>query len=145
MGAESGSARADVSNALGARTVFLARLVGLFVLVFSLAMLLQRGAIESALYALVADRAALLVVTMIGLVGGLAMALGHNIWSGGPVPVIVTVIGWWLLIKTAVLLFLPTEAVVALFEGFVDRLYYPVAIIDLAIGFYLTYAGFSRR
>jgi hypothetical protein len=130
---------------MNSRTIFLARLVGLFVLVFSLAMLVQREAIESALYALVADRAALLVVTIIGLVGGLAMVLAHNIWSGGPVPVIVTLIGWWLLIKTAALLFLPAEAVVALFEGFVDRLYYPVAVVDLAIGLYLTYAGFSRQ
>ncbi|HXA98224.1 MAG TPA: hypothetical protein VN323_21860 [Candidatus Dormibacteraeota bacterium] len=130
---------------MNSRTLFLARLAGLFVLVFSLAMLVQRGAIESALYALVADRAALLVVTIVGLVGGLAMVLGHNVWSGGPVPVIVTLIGWWLLIKTAVLLLLPAEAVVALFEGFVGRLYYPVAVIDLAIGLYLTYAGFSRR
>jgi hypothetical protein len=130
---------------MNSRTLFLARLAGLFVLVFSLAMLVQRGAIESALYALVADRAALLVVTIIGLVGGLAMVLGHNVWSGGPVRVIVTLIGWWLLIKTAVLLLLPAEAVVTLFEGFVGRLYYPVAVIDLAIGLYLTYAGFSRR
>jgi hypothetical protein len=42
------------------------------------------------------------------------------------------------LIKTAVLLFLPTEAVLAPFEGFVDRLYYLVALINLAIGLYLT-------
>jgi hypothetical protein len=46
---------------MDSRTVFLARLVGLFLLVFSLAMLVQRGAIEPALYALVEDRAALLV------------------------------------------------------------------------------------
>ena len=88
-------------------------------------MLVQRGAIEPALYALVEDRAALLVVAMIGLLGGIAMVLGHNIWSGGPLPVIVTVIGWSLLIRNALLLLLPAEAVVALFETLhVDRLYW---------------------
>jgi hypothetical protein len=146
MGAESGSARADVSNALGARTVFLARLVGLFLLVLSLAMLVQRGSIEPAVYALVEDRAALLVVAMLGVVGGLAMVLAHNIWSGGLLPVIVTLIGWSLLIRNSLLLCLPSEAVVALFEAFhVDQLYYLYAVIDFAIGLYLTYAGFSRR
>jgi hypothetical protein len=126
-------------------TVFLARLIGLFSLVFSLAMLVQRGAIEPALYALVEDRAALLVVAMIGLLSGLAIVLGHNIWSGGPLPVIVTVIGWSLFIRNALLLFLPAEAVVALFEALhVDRLYYLYAVIDLALGMYLTYVGFKR-
>jgi hypothetical protein len=130
---------------MNSRTVFLARLVGLFLLVLSLAMLVQRGTIEPALYALVEDRAALLVVAMIGLLGGLAIVLGHNIWSGGPLPVIVTVIGWSLLIRNGLLLMLPAEAVVALFGAFhVDRLYYLYAVIDLAIGMYLTYAGFKR-
>ena len=130
---------------MNSRTVFLARLIGLFSLVFSLAMLVQRGAIEPALYALVEDRAALLVVAMIGLLGGLAIVLGHNIWSGGPLPVIVTVIGWSLFIRNALLLFLPAEAVVALFEALhVDRLYYLYAVIDLALGMYLTYVGFKR-
>ena len=128
------------------RTVFLARLVGLFLLFLALAMLVQRGAIEPALYALVEDRAALLVVAMIGLLGGLAMILWHNIWSGGPLPVVVTLIGWSLLIRNSLLLFLPSEAVVALFQAFhVDQLYYLYAVIDLAIGIYLTYAGFRRR
>jgi hypothetical protein len=44
---------------MNSRPVLLARLVGLL-LVFSLAMLVQRGAIEPALYALVEDRTALL-------------------------------------------------------------------------------------
>ncbi len=131
---------------MNSRTIFLARLVGLFLLVLSLAMLVQRGAIEPVLYALVEDRAALLVVAMIGLVGGLAMVLAHNIWSGGPLPIIVTLIGWSMLVRNTLLLFLPSEAVVALFEAFhVDQLYYLYAVIDLAIGIYLTYAGFSPR
>jgi hypothetical protein len=131
---------------MNSRTVFLARLVGLFLLVLSLAMLVQRGSIEPAVYALVEDRAALLVVAMLGVVGGLAMVLAHNIWSGGPLPVIVTLVGWSLLIRNSLLLFLPSEAVVALFAAFhVDQLYYLYAVIDLAIGLYLTYAGFSRR
>jgi type III secretory pathway component EscR len=50
------------------------------------------------------------------------------------------------LIRNSLLQFLPSEAVVALFEAFhVDQLYYLYAVIDLAIGLYLTYAGFSRR
>jgi hypothetical protein len=35
---------------MNARTVFLARLIGLFLVVFSLALLVQRGSIAAALY-----------------------------------------------------------------------------------------------
>ena len=128
------------------RTVFLARLVGLFFLLVSLATLVQAGAIGLAINALVHDRAALLVVGMMGLLGGLAMVLAHNVWSGGPLPVIVTVIGWWLLIRNVLLLFLPAQAIVALVDAFqVERFSYLYALIGVVIGLYLTYAGFSRQ
>jgi hypothetical protein len=32
----------------------------------------------------------LLIFSMVWLIAGLAMVLGHNIWSGGALPVIVT-------------------------------------------------------
>jgi hypothetical protein len=128
------------------RTIFLARLAGLSLLLTSLAMLVQAGTISLAINALVHDRAALLVLALIGLVGGLAMVLAHNVWSGGSLPVIVTLIGWWLLIRNALLLFLPANAIVALFDAlYVEKLYYVFALIGLVIGIYLTYAGFRHR
>lgn len=125
------------------RTVFLARLAGLFFLLVSLATLVQAGTIGLAMNALVHDRAVLLVVGMIGMLGGLAMVLGHNVWSGGALPVVVTLVGWWLLMRNVLLLFLPAQAVVALFDALqVERLHYLYSVIPLAIGLYLTYAGF---
>ncbi len=128
------------------RTIFLARLAGLFLFLTSLAMLVQAGTISLSINALVHDRAALLVLVLFGLVGGLAMVLAHNVWSGGALPVIVTLIGWWLLLRNALLLFLPTNAVVALFDAlYVEKLYYLFALTGLAIAIYLTYAGFRHR
>jgi hypothetical protein len=81
-----------------------------------------------------------------GLLGGLAMVLAHNVWSGGPLPVIVTLIGWWLLIGNVLLLLLPAQAIVALVDAFqVERFSYLYALIGLAIGLCLTYAAFSRE
>src|SRR5713101_4016773 len=114
------------------RTLFLARLVGLFFLLVSLATLVQAGTIGLAINALVHDRAALLVAGMMGLLGGLAMVLAHNVWSGGPLPVIVTAIGWWLLIRNVLLLFLPAQAIVALVDAFqVERFSYLYALIGV--------------
>ncbi len=127
------------------RTLFLARLIGLFLIVVSLAMLVQKQGLALAITALVHDRAALLVIAMIGLAGGLAMVLAHNVWSGGALPVIVTMIGWLLALRNALVLFLPAEALLALFDAFhVERFYYLYAVIDLLIGVYLTCAGFRR-
>ena len=65
------------------RTRFLTRLIGLFLVIVSLAMLVQKEGLAPAIAALVHDRAALLVLAMIGLAAGLAMVLAHNVWSGG--------------------------------------------------------------
>jgi len=127
------------------RTLFLARLIGLFLIVVSLAMLVQKQGIEPAITALVHDRAALLVIAMLGLVAGLAMVLAHNVWSGGVLPVTVTAIGWLLVLRNALILLLPAEALLALFDAFhVDQLYYLYAVIDLLIGVLLAGAGFRR-
>jgi hypothetical protein len=127
------------------RTLFLARLIGLFLIVVSLAMLVQKQGLETAMAALVHDRAALLVVAMLGLLAGLAMILAHNVWSGGVLPVTVTVIGWLLLLRNALILVLPAGALVALFDALhIERLYYLYAGIDLLIGVLLAGAGFRR-
>ena len=111
------------------RTSFLARLIGLFLIVVSLAMLVQKQGLAPAISALVQDRAALLVVAMIGLAAGLAMILVHNVWSGGVLPVVVTLIGWFLMLRNALVLFLPPAALRALFDAFhVERFYYLYAI-----------------
>ena len=49
----------------------------------------------------------LLMLGVITLIGGLAMVLCHNIWSGGALPIVVTLFGWSILIGGLLLLFLP--------------------------------------
>lgn len=128
------------------RTIFLSRLIGLFALLESLSMFVHKQSMVETAASLVHDRPLLLIVGMIALVAGLAMVLAHNLWSGGALPVVVTLIGWVILVRGVVLLFLLPEAVVRLFEIFrFEELYYLYAGITLVLGLYLTYAGFSRR
>src|SRR6266516_2984672 len=119
------------------RTVFLARLIGLFALLLSLAELLRKQATVETAAALVRDRPLLFILAMLGV-------LAHNVWSGGALPVVVTLFGWILLIRGALLLFLSPEAV----AGWIDflhfeQLFYLYAGITLVLGLYLTYAGFK--
>jgi hypothetical protein len=44
------------------------------------------------------------------------MILGHNAWSGGRLPVVVTVAGWLILAKGLLLLFVTPEALSQLLE-----------------------------
>jgi hypothetical protein len=63
---------------------------------------LQQGA------AIGKQRAALEILQFLGaitLAAGLAMVLAHNIWSGGALVVVVTVVGWITLIKSLLFLF----------------------------------------
>ncbi len=126
-------------------TIFLSRLLGLFLLAFVLAMVLHRQAFVETIDALIADRALLMIAGIAALVAGLAMTLTHNVWSGGALPVIVTLIGWIMLIRGLVVLLLPHEALAALFKMVqFDRYYYAYAAISFALGLYLTFMGFFR-
>jgi hypothetical protein len=122
-------------------TVFLARFIGLFIVLLIAALLLRESAmVQTAM----ADKSLMFTYAIIGLALGLAMILGHNIWSGGALPVIVTLVGWLILAKGLLLLFLTPEALTQLFERmqYGEHIYLYVAP-SLVIGLYLTWAGFT--
>jgi hypothetical protein len=126
------------------RTVFLGRLIGLFAVLFALSMLVHKQPMVETAAALVHDPALLLLFGMIALAAGLAMVLGHNVWSGGALPVIVTLFGLIFVIRGVILLFLSPEALAGLFDMFrFEQLFYFYAGVTLVLGLYLTYAGFK--
>jgi hypothetical protein len=117
------------------RTIFLAKLLGLFFLAVSLALFLRRPEVLEIMTAMMGNAPPLLVVSLAALAAGLAMVLSHNIWSGGALPVVVTLL---------LLLMLPHETIVRIFEiaRFGDFLYV-YAALPLILGLYLSYAGFT--
>ena len=129
-----------------ARTTFLAKLIGLYFVLSAIAMLVQRDATAQVMTALVHDAQLTYVVGVLALLGGLAIVLNHNVWSGGALPVLVTIIGWVTLLKGLLSLFLPADSMVALYTAaHYDRYTAIYASIVLIFGAYLTYGGFARR
>jgi len=125
-------------------TIFLARLLGLYCIIASLAMMTRKQSAVATVRGLIASPPLLLLVEVIGLAGGLAMILGHNIWSGGALPVVVTLVGWLMAIRGAGLLALSPNATMKLFEALrYEQLFYVYMSATLILGLYLTYAGFS--
>ena len=131
---------------MSSRTIFLARLLGLFLLALSLALFLRKPELVDVRGALIQNTPLLLVVSMAALLAGLAIVLSHNIWLGGALPVVVTLFGWIILPRGLLLLILPHETIVRLFElsRFGD-FFYVYASIPLLLGLYLTYAGFTAQ
>ena len=75
---------------------------------------------------------------------GLGVVIGHNIWSGGALPIIVTIVGWVSLIKGVVLLALPAGQMAKLYKAMrYERFYLAYVGVTLALGLYLTIAAFS--
>lgn len=125
------------------RTTFLARLIGVYCIVVAVALSTHAQTSLVALDAVVHSPDILLVAGAIALLGGLAMVIGHNIWAGGLRVVVVTLVGWVTLVRALLLLFLPSDAVAAVYEAMrVEQLFYFYMAITAVIGVYLTYAGF---
>jgi hypothetical protein len=125
-------------------TIFLAKLLGLYCIILALAMMTRKDSAVTAIRALIRNPPLLLFVEAISLAAGLAMVIGHNIWSGGALSVVVTLVGWLMVIRGGGLLALPEDAAIKLFEAMrYEQLFYVYMGVTLILGVYLTYAGFS--
>jgi prepilin signal peptidase PulO-like enzyme (type II secretory pathway) len=92
---------------------------------------------------LVHDRPATFLLALMCLVSGLAVVLGHQVWSGGIAPVLVTLVGWLLLLRGLVLLFLPPNLLESVADALVGAGWlYLAGAVALGLGLILTYAGF---
>jgi len=87
----------------------------------------------------------LFIAGLLGFTAGLAIVLSHNVWSGGALPILVTLFGWASLIKGILLLVLSPETESRVFIVGLRFEQYPnlYAAFLLLIGAYLTYAGFT--
>ena len=128
------------------RTIFLSRLIGIYCLIIAAAEATHRAAMIETVTALNNAPATLLIAGAFTLLLGIAMVVGHNVWTGGAAPVVVTIVGWLALLKGAALVLLPLDqASSILVAAHYADLYWFYAAITLALGAYLTYAGFSAR
>ena len=93
---------------MSSRTIFLTRLIGLYCILVIPSMVLHRQATVDWMTALLNNASLMWVLSVITLTVGLAMVLAHNVWSGGALPVVVTLVGWATLIKGLLFLFLPS-------------------------------------
>jgi hypothetical protein len=98
------------------------------------------AAIESS----VSDGPVLLSYAIISLAMGVAMVVGHNVWSARALPLVVTLLGWLILAKGLVLLVVSPASVALAMDQMRYMQHYPLFLVPaFVIGLYLTWAGFS--
>ena len=125
---------------MSTRTGFLAQLLGGYIVIYAIAMLVNRPMLTDALNALLHDASQVFIWGSLCVVAGLAFVIGHNRWSGGALTIVVTVIGWLTLLKGFALLFLPLS-LASTYLAFYESAYFVYAAIALILGASLWYAG----
>jgi hypothetical protein len=128
---------------MSSRSVFLAKVIGLFFISMAASLVLNRTSMLAALGVTVRQPEILLTYSIVFLLAGLAMVIGHNVWSGPPAAIIVTLVGWVVLVKSLLLLFAPSPVMMGFYglARFSDLSSVYAAVIAV-IGLYLAYSGF---
>src|SRR5262249_52277733 len=105
---------------------------------------MNKRAMLAAIDELVRSRGMMLIGGSFNLAAGLAIVLGHNVWHGGTLTVVVTLIGWLVTLRGAIWLFTPQEKLIQFYEALhFEQNYYAATAITGALGLYLTIAGFA--
>ena len=132
---------------MASRTAFLSKVIGLYLIIGGAEMLLNKQGWLDTVADLLHNGPTLLIVAIITLGAGLAMVVGHNVWSGGVLPVVITIIGWLTLIKGLLFMYLTPAMAGGLLLGKLSygKHFYEYVAASLIIGVYLTYAGFTAK
>jgi len=125
-------------------TIFLGRLLGLYLVAISVGMLANRGRTLAALDEMARSGPWMLFSGMVATAAGLAVVLGHNVWSGGALPVAVTLFGWAALLKGVALLLVPPERMAQVYKGAgFERYFFAWMIVLLALGLWVAAMAFA--
>jgi hypothetical protein len=125
-------------------TKFLAKLLGLWLLLVAVGIMLNRQSTIDALNAFFSDEALMWITGVFTMLLGLAIVLTHNRWSGGAVAVIVTFYGWAALIKGLLFVWLPLPMQTGFYQALhFEQFSFGYGLVALALGGYLLYGGFK--
>ncbi len=140
-------ARFELEEITSPRTAFLGKLLGLYLIAMSFTMFVRAQATVEVMKAIVQDRPLLFIAGLMGVTAGLAIVLAHNVWSGGALPIVVTLFGWASLLKGMLLLVLPPELESRIFIVGLRYEEHPnlFAAVAFLLGAYMTYSGFRAE
>lgn len=122
-------------------TIFLAQAIGLYLLIMSVVMLSRANYYQEIMSHLKDGSPTVVVTATLGLIFGIIIVLTHNLWTQES-EVLVTLFGWFLLIKSVCWLSLPECMVKLTHRLSSGRGYYVATILAGVIGVILCAHGF---
>lgn len=124
-------------------TLFLAKVLGLYLVITGVAVLIRRRDILMAVGAFVEDKSSRLIVGLFTLLIGLFLVNLHNDWSTLPT-MLISLFGWVAVAKGASYLFLKEPALDRLVKKFYSRSWFMIdGALAVVIGLYLAGFGFG--
>lgn len=131
---------------MSARTRYLAKLLGLWIVLAAACMAIERTNTLAMLNGFFADPPLIWISGIFTLLVGLAIVLAHNRWSGGAVAVLVTLYGWIAAIKGFSLILFPAAMQSAFFATLhFEQYYYAYVVLAAFLGGYLIYGGVTMK
>jgi hypothetical protein len=126
-------------------SIFLARLIGPALLIVGIGILLNQSYYRGMTREFVASRPLFYLAAAIGVIGGLAIVLVHNVWTLNW-RVLITLFGWINLIRGAASILLPEQSF-AYGGRMMAAKYMPMipAAVALFIGLTLSYFGYVAK
>ncbi|RUR16118.1 hypothetical protein [Legionella septentrionalis] len=122
-------------------SVVLAQVLGLYFTVIAIILLSRKTYFQALVLEMRPDGAQMIVAAAFGFLLGLFIVVTHNIWVLEP-RVLVTIIGWIILIKSLLWLALPERMVSVSKNMYSGPTYYVIAAIVLIVGLILLIKGF---
>ena len=131
---------------MGDTTIYLGRLLGLYMVAMSVGMLVNHRRTMAAIDEMSRSGPWVLFSGMVAIAVGLAVVLGHEVWTGGALPVLVSAMGWAALLKGLTLLLVPGERIAAAYKGAGFERHFSVWMVAvLALGLWMTWLAFAAR
>lgn len=121
-------------------SLFLAKLMGLFMLIIALALLINFHKVPKLVKEFTKNHVLVFASGIPVLLLGLLVVLTHNVWVNDS-RVIITIMGWLMILKGIVRLSMP-EKLAALISRISPRGYFVLLLITLLLGAYLALFGF---
>jgi hypothetical protein len=124
-------------------SLFLAKVIGIYFMVDALVAITRRKEVIPAFDEIKDRRVGLILFAIIVFIIGLLIVTAHNVWVGSAFQIVITVIGWDLVLKSLVILLMPHEFTVRIIEKFNHERFYLIGgSIGFLIGLWLAISGF---
>ena len=122
-------------------SIFLAKLIGVYLLIVTFLCVFRKRQVELTGKEVLSSRSSLAISAEFSLIFGLVIALDHSVW-GYSWRGLITLIGYLMIVRGVMRFAFPAE-VRKLGTKMLTKFFWPVCVVTLAVGIFLTYRGFT--